>query len=76
MPKLTKRYLRGADIGYEAIGSQEAAINKLGRIEARGPELLNRVCDYSCGILLKADADEREGLCRECPVTKLLRIIE
>lgn len=76
MPRLTKRYLRGADIGYEAIGSQEAAINKLGRIETRGPELLNRVCDYSCRILMEADPDEREGLCQECPVTKLLRIIE
>jgi len=76
MAKQTVRYMKGAAIGYRAVASQEAAINKLGRIEARGEDLLNHVCDYACRHPGEADMDEMDGICKECPVTKLLKIIE
>ena len=75
MGKLTRRSL-GLGEGFTSDQSKHQLIQKLGAIEHRAEDVLSGMCDYGCRFPLEADEDELSGICEECPMTKLLRMIE
>lgn len=75
MAKLTRRSLDLVE-GFESDKSRNQLVQKLGFIEHRAEDILSDMCDYGCRFPLEADEDELSGICEECPVTKLLRMIE
>ena len=54
--------------------SQEV-VQKLGTIEHRAEDLINRACDHICRFPGEADPYELPGICEECPVNKLAELI-
>lgn len=75
MAKLTRRCL-GLGEGFTSDQSKHQLIQKLGVIEHRAEDVLGEMCDYGCRFPPEADEDELSGICEECPMTRLLRMIE
>lgn len=79
MDRLTTMHMRrersGLVVKYRTEADCEALTQKLGTIEYRSEDLINRACDHICRFPGEADPDELPGICEECPVTKLAELI-
>lgn len=67
--KLTSKRVNGIKSGYWTAAKKDDVVQRLGAIEDKGPELLERSCRYICGN------QAARGACEECPVDELRRMI-
>lgn len=75
MAMLTRRG-NGITAGFISGYKREDLVQKLGRIEAAAPALLEQMCDGHCRFPMEADEYELPGICETCPVTRVLEMIE
>lgn len=75
MEKMTSERCNGIKKGYWSPKTKEEVVQKLGLVEHRGEDLINRACDHICRFPGEADPEELPGICEECPVNKLAGLI-
>lgn len=75
MERMTHERCSGIKRGYWSAKTKEEVVQKLGAIEHRADDLLGKICDYGCRFPYEADQEELDGICQECPVTKLAELI-
>lgn len=75
MPKLTRRS-SGITDGFLSGYKRDELIQKLGQIEHRAEDLIGQVCDHYCLHREMAEEIGLEFICENCPMTRLLEMIE
>lgn len=75
MAKLTKRSL-GLTDGYASNYKRDDLIQKLGRLEYAGSQIVQEMCDYGCRFPQEADAYELDSICGVCPIRRLVDMLE
>ena len=66
---LTSERCNGIKPGYWSPAKKDDLIQKLGRIEAEGPRLINETCDLLCHMQVNA------AECADCPLKRLYKVI-
>lgn len=76
MAKMTKRSL-GLTDGYRSDHEKRELTQKLGAIEHKARDLVEEVCEGYCMYRnKKIDRADQELRCSECPMMRLLELIE
>lgn len=66
---LTSERCNGVKSGYWSPAKKDSLVQKLGRIEAEGPRLINETCDLLCHMQVNT------AECADCQLKRLYKII-
>ena len=75
MARLTMERGSGRE-AFMSSATRKQLIQKLGRIEESGEELIGMICDGCCRFPRDLDLGELENICAGCPAARLMELIE
>lgn len=75
MARLTMERGSGRE-AFMSSATRKQLIQKLGRIEESGEELIGMICDGCCRFPREKDEEELENICAGCPASRLMELME
>ena len=77
MSRLTARRCNGIKQGFWSHARKDDLVQRLGVIEEQHDNLMAAVCDHYCNRPdIAGSQDELDGMCANCPLSKLDDLIE
>ena len=76
MSKLTGERVNGIKTGYWSPSKKDDLVQKLGAIEHKAHELKIEICVYACRFPSSERILMDNGLCKSCPLIKLMSMID